>query len=413
MAGSAATRRASSPPGGRSSERTPARLRGIGEPIWAGRSGAELVECQLHESLLNLAFADATDFRLLCPYDTSLDEAVVHEARRSHPHVDGGRATRSARSVRRRSAPLPPPPRSARLIGFERDTLVDVRRFVEEARAGLGGDRQDLVLAVDELATNSIRHGGGRGILRSGGPRGAGLRGARPGRIADPLAGRRRPELDQFGGRGLWIANQLCDLVQIRPGGQGSRAVDDERSDPRAPELRRERHAQDLRPALGRARSRANDRAGALEVAPHRAPSGPRRRSSRRARRGRARAARAPTSAGRGGRGAAGAGGRRGRGATSSEVAAASPSTSSEACATLKTASAIGIRAAALRAPSACAPPARARRAGTRARPAARSAPRAPSAHTTKPPSSAAATLSGWPSSSVASASRSASSSKS
>ena len=36
------------------------------------------------------------------------------------------------------------------------------------------------------------------------------------GRIADPLADRRRPRLDQFGGRGLWMANQLCDLVQLR-----------------------------------------------------------------------------------------------------------------------------------------------------------------------------------------------------
>ena len=33
------------------------RMRGIGEPVWAGRTPAELAECQGHESLLNLAFA--------------------------------------------------------------------------------------------------------------------------------------------------------------------------------------------------------------------------------------------------------------------------------------------------------------------------------------------------------------------
>src|SRR5947209_15693920 len=44
------------------------RMRGIGEPIWAGRSPDELVECQHHESLLNLAFAGAPAFHLLCPY---------------------------------------------------------------------------------------------------------------------------------------------------------------------------------------------------------------------------------------------------------------------------------------------------------------------------------------------------------
>ena len=45
------------------------RARGIGEPIWAGRSPAELVECQRHETLLNLAFAGVPAFWLLCPYD--------------------------------------------------------------------------------------------------------------------------------------------------------------------------------------------------------------------------------------------------------------------------------------------------------------------------------------------------------
>ena len=38
-------------------------LRGIGEPIWAGRTPAELIECQRHEALLNLAFAGAPPWR--------------------------------------------------------------------------------------------------------------------------------------------------------------------------------------------------------------------------------------------------------------------------------------------------------------------------------------------------------------
>src|SRR5262245_38734873 len=41
-------------------------MRGIGEPIWAGRNGPELTECHRHESLLNLAFADTPAFRMLC-----------------------------------------------------------------------------------------------------------------------------------------------------------------------------------------------------------------------------------------------------------------------------------------------------------------------------------------------------------
>src|SRR5207244_2662029 len=64
------------------------RFRGIGEPIWAGRSPAELVECHRHESLLNLAFAGSPAWWLLCPYDTAtLDAAVLEEARATHPLV--------------------------------------------------------------------------------------------------------------------------------------------------------------------------------------------------------------------------------------------------------------------------------------------------------------------------------------
>jgi hypothetical protein len=67
------------------------RFRGIGEPIWAERSPAELVECQRHESLLNVAFAGQPAWSLLCPYDTSaLDDAVIAEAHRSHPVVVQG-----------------------------------------------------------------------------------------------------------------------------------------------------------------------------------------------------------------------------------------------------------------------------------------------------------------------------------
>ena len=36
------------------------------------------------------------------------------------------------------------------------------------------------------------------------------------GRITDPLVGRRSPTPSQIGGRGVWISNALCDLVQIR-----------------------------------------------------------------------------------------------------------------------------------------------------------------------------------------------------
>jgi anti-sigma regulatory factor (Ser/Thr protein kinase) len=199
-------------------------IRGVGEPIWAGREGAELAECQLHEALLNLAFDGAEAFSLLCPYDTGrLEENVIHEACAAHPHVNAAPSAafrEPERLLAPFEAPLPPPPAHARVLGFELDTLAEVRRTTEEHAAGLEPQRiGDLALAVTEAAANSVRHGGGRGILRIWQEAGAVICEVRDrGRIDDPLAGRRAPSTEQLGGRGLWIANAVCDLVQIRAG---------------------------------------------------------------------------------------------------------------------------------------------------------------------------------------------------
>ena len=42
-------------------------VRGVGEPIWAGRTKDEIVGCQIHESLLNVAFVGTPVVTILCP----------------------------------------------------------------------------------------------------------------------------------------------------------------------------------------------------------------------------------------------------------------------------------------------------------------------------------------------------------
>ena len=75
----------------------------------------------------------------------------------------------------------------------------------------------DLVTAASELAANSVLHGGGQGVLRLWSEDDCILAEVEDqGQIKEPLVGRLRPSLAQEGGRGLWLANQLCDLVQIR-----------------------------------------------------------------------------------------------------------------------------------------------------------------------------------------------------
>ena len=209
---------------------------GIGEPVWPGRSDAELIECRRHESLLNLAFEDGPPWRLLCPYDArTLAPEVLADARHNHPHVSIGGVSRPCDeyveppTVLSWDGALPTPDTDPDEMVFTRDDLPLVRTFVSECakRAGFGEDRvSDLVLAVNELATNSMRHGGGRGLLSVWQEDGTLLCEVTDrGHIADPLAGRERVPDVHGGGRGLWLVNHLCDLVQVRnfPGGTAIR----------------------------------------------------------------------------------------------------------------------------------------------------------------------------------------------
>ena len=209
-------------------------FRGIGEPAWAGRSEAEMAECHQHESLLNMAFAGGPAWRLMCPYDASaLPLDALEEARENHPTVlEAGRRApsevyhpdRPRRALRHR--PLHPPSGPTVELPFTAGDLASVRRVVARhcQEEGLPADpTDDLVLCVDEVAANSLLHGGGRGLLRVWRETGAVVcEVTDTGVITDPLVGRAAPSLDRLGGRGLWLANQLCDLVQVRSGPAGT-----------------------------------------------------------------------------------------------------------------------------------------------------------------------------------------------
>jgi anti-sigma regulatory factor (Ser/Thr protein kinase) len=202
--------------------------RGIGEPIWPGRSAVEIDECQRHESLLNVAFGGGLAWSLLCPYDiASLEDEVLETAARCHPYLTKeGDSAANAQCRELDGSPDPfaggfeRSPRAARELAFGRDGLHDLRGLVttEAETAGLSrGRTTDLVLAASELAANSVRHGGGAGTSRFWREPGAlVVEVADAGRIVQPLVGRLRPTPTQTGGRGLWMANQVCDLVRIR-----------------------------------------------------------------------------------------------------------------------------------------------------------------------------------------------------
>jgi anti-sigma regulatory factor (Ser/Thr protein kinase) len=211
------------------------RLRGIGEPIWKARGPAELAESQCHEALLNLAFAGGQAWYLLCPYDTqSLEPEVVEEAFRSHPftsHSSNGNAE-SGHYVGLEveslpfNAPLPEPTGEPPEFTFQTGPMGGLRRLVARHAldAGLNSSKtSDLVLAVTEVASNTFKHAGGEGILRIWQDPATLFCEVRDhGYIRQPLVGREKRAPDTGGGRGLWLVNQLCDLVQVRTNDSGS-----------------------------------------------------------------------------------------------------------------------------------------------------------------------------------------------
>ena len=161
-----------------SSPTTPASGSGaLVSPSPRGKTAKKRAECHRHEALLNTAFTDVQFPWLLCPYDLSaLDPQTVDEARRNHPFVRtngplrrrvplpglasiGSTAYQSASAASSTSSPT---------LDFGPEEVAEVRQFVADQAQRVGLEAaaiEDLVLAANEVATNSIRHGGGGGTV--------------------------------------------------------------------------------------------------------------------------------------------------------------------------------------------------------------------------------------------------------
>jgi anti-sigma regulatory factor (Ser/Thr protein kinase) len=208
----------------------PARV--VCEPAWPGRSEAEIREVLRHEALVNLAFA-GRPVTMLCLYDAArLPDGILADACRTHPLLSGESSAEPSVMFAGTGAlppdcdrPLPAPPAAALAITY-RSSLREVRDLVADqaSLAGLPHPRAvDFVLAVSEVAANTLRHTTGEGTIRL-------WRSATElicqlddsGQITDPLAGRRPPDHDHPGGQGLWLVNQVCDLVEVRTGKNGT-----------------------------------------------------------------------------------------------------------------------------------------------------------------------------------------------
>jgi anti-sigma regulatory factor (Ser/Thr protein kinase) len=207
-------------------------LRLIGEPVWPQGPLEFVREWQRYESVLNAVLAPFP-VTLLCLYDaTRLEGPVLEGALRTHPMILRGGAERPseefldpAELVPEWNLALGPPPPSAARLSNVADPALG-RRFITERALEAGtapSKAMDLAVATNEVLTNVLVHADGLATVWTwtegrrficqieDGGRG----------IVDPLAGYRPPGKGPTG-RGLWMARQLVDLLQINTGPTGT-----------------------------------------------------------------------------------------------------------------------------------------------------------------------------------------------
>ena len=139
---------------------------------------------------------------------------------------------RTTRAGRATGVPHARRPHARTEVAFGRGQLAEVRGLVAELAeaAGLSRRRTDeLVVVVNELAANSVDHGGGHGTVRAWAEREAVVvEVADDGDLArtaeERSLGRAQPRGDAERGRGLWIARHLADDLSIRPADAASGA---------------------------------------------------------------------------------------------------------------------------------------------------------------------------------------------
>ena len=169
----------------------------------------------------------------LCPYDAErLPDAVLEDAVRTHPLLlRGAHDRRNERFVDPRAflrERVLAPAALADADGWPIEKIGDIaavraHALARASAAGLAGRAlEDLELAVSEVATNAFLHGRPPRRLWTYVAEGHVVCRVRSdgAQAGDPLGPYLPPDPRDFGGRGLWLAHQLCDVVEVAGAGE-------------------------------------------------------------------------------------------------------------------------------------------------------------------------------------------------
>lgn len=202
------------------------RIRVVAEQALATRTPADTRAYMRYEAAANVAYQPFAA-SVLCPYDTTrLPDAVLRTALQTHPERLHGRASTTNDAfidprefIRRYSRVEPPAPDAIELVLDQVDDLSPARRRIAALAHATGVAQpkiDELKVALGELAANALIHGDAPrriyAYVRDDAfvchvhDSGHGL--------ADPLTGYLAPDTNSTGGRGLWLAHQLCETVE-------------------------------------------------------------------------------------------------------------------------------------------------------------------------------------------------------
>lgn len=196
---------------------------------WSRFDGADGLFWTELDAAANVALA-GLPVDLVCFFpDVPLHQTVTQGALRNHPTLQRSGITRANPEHLPphdvvRATPVPAPvllgaPDVRRRFGVW--TLSEVRALVEREllAAGFARDRaEDVVLAVNEIATNAVEHGTRVAeitLWSAGAPGGFVVEIQDGGILGDPLPGLVAPQPGDLRGRGVWIARQLCDSLHV------------------------------------------------------------------------------------------------------------------------------------------------------------------------------------------------------